>query len=92
LRAMSYGGGITYVRGYSVTEVHGNGHVPPNQHRIEITIPPGVSYEMFSAAHHTGWDAEDCLVAKAYGGLGGGRSAHCCCWCRVLWRGWGATC
>jgi len=47
--------------------VHGNGQMPPNQHWIEITIPPGVSYEMFSAAHHPGWDAEDCLVSKAYG-------------------------
>jgi RES domain-containing protein len=47
--------------------VHGNGRMPPNQHWIAITIPPGVSYEMFSPAHHAGWDAEDCLVAKAYG-------------------------
>ncbi|MDR3538346.1 MAG: RES domain-containing protein [Acetobacteraceae bacterium] len=46
---------------------HGNGHMPPNQHWIEITIPPGVSYEVLSTAHHPGWDAEDCLVAKAYG-------------------------
>jgi RES domain-containing protein len=47
--------------------VHGNGHMPPNQHWIAISIPPGVSYEVFSTAHHPGWDAEDCLVAKAYG-------------------------
>ncbi len=47
--------------------VHGNGRMPPGQHWIEITIPPGVSYEVFSTAHHPGWDAEDCLVAKAYG-------------------------
>lgn len=47
--------------------VHGNGQMPPNQHWIEITIPPGVSYEMFSTTHHPGWDAEDCLVSKAYG-------------------------
>ena len=46
---------------------HGNGHMPPNQHWIAVTIPPGVSYEVFSVAHHPGWDAEDCLVAKAYG-------------------------
>lgn len=26
-----------------------------------------MSYEMFSTAHHPGWDAEDCLVSKAYG-------------------------
>ncbi len=45
----------------------GNGHMPPNQHWIEIAIPPGVSYEVFSTAHHPGWDAKDCLVARAYG-------------------------
>jgi hypothetical protein len=28
--------------------VHGNGHMPPNQHWIRITIPPGVSYEVCS--------------------------------------------
>ena len=47
--------------------VHGNGQMPPNQHWIEITIPPGVSYEILSVAHHPGWEAEDCRVAKAYG-------------------------
>ncbi len=47
--------------------VHGNGHMPPNQHWIAITIPPGLSYEILSTAHHPGWDAEDCFVAKAYG-------------------------
>jgi hypothetical protein len=26
-----------------------------------------VSYEVFSAAYHPGWDAGDCLVSKAYG-------------------------
>jgi RES domain-containing protein len=47
--------------------VHGNGRMPPGQHWIKITIPPGVSYEIFSTAHNPGWDAEDCLVAKAFG-------------------------
>jgi RES domain-containing protein len=47
--------------------VHGNGRIPPNQHWIEITIPPGVSYETFSTAQHPGWDAEDCRISKAYG-------------------------
>ena len=46
---------------------HGKRHMPPNQHWIEITLPPGVSYEVFSQAHHPGWDAEHCLVAKAHG-------------------------
>jgi RES domain-containing protein len=47
--------------------VHGNGRMPANQHWIEISIPPGVSYEAFSTAHHPGWDDEDCLVSKTYG-------------------------
>jgi len=47
--------------------VHGNGHMPPNQHWIEITIPPGVSYEILSTADHTEWNAKDCRVSKAYG-------------------------
>ena len=46
---------------------HGNGRMPPNQHWIAITAPPGVSYEMFSAAHHPGWETEDGVVSKAYG-------------------------
>lgn len=46
---------------------HGNGQMPPNQHWIEIAIPPGVTYDVFSAAHHPGWEAEDCLVARAFG-------------------------
>ncbi len=46
---------------------HGNGRVPPHQHWIAITIPAGVSYEVFSTAHHPGWDAADCMVAKTYG-------------------------
>jgi RES domain-containing protein len=47
--------------------VHGNGRLPPNQHWIEIAIPPGVTYEIFSRDHHPGWDAEDASVAKTYG-------------------------
>lgn len=47
--------------------VHGNGRLPPNQHYVEITIPPETSYEILSTAHQSGWDDEDCLVAKAYG-------------------------
>ncbi len=47
--------------------VHGNGRMPPNQHWIAITIPPGITYEVFSAAHHPGWDDEAGDVSKAYG-------------------------
>ncbi len=46
---------------------HGNGHMPPNQHWIEITIPNGISYEMFSEAHHPGWDSRDPAIAQAFG-------------------------
>lgn len=47
--------------------VHGSGHMPPNQHFVEITIPPGLSYEMFSAAHHPGWERADGSVSRAFG-------------------------
>ena len=46
---------------------HGSGRLPPNQHFIEITIDAGVSYEVFSPAHHPGWDLPGARVAKAYG-------------------------
>lgn len=47
--------------------VRGNGHMPPNQHWIEITIPNGISYETFSEAHHPGWDSRDPAVSQPYG-------------------------
>ncbi len=47
--------------------VLGNGRMPPNQHFIEINIPVGVSYEVFSVHHHPDWPAADCVVAKAFG-------------------------
>jgi RES domain-containing protein len=28
--------------------VHGSGRLPPNQHYVEITLPVGLSYEVFS--------------------------------------------
>jgi len=46
---------------------HGNGRMPPNQHWIEITVPAGVAYEVFSTAHHPGWDSEECEVAQKFG-------------------------
>jgi RES domain-containing protein len=38
--------------------VHGSGSLPPNQHWIEITLPPNLSYETFNihAANSRGWD------------------------------------
>jgi RES domain-containing protein len=44
-----------------------SGDLPPNQHFVEITIDAGVSYEVFSPAHHPGWDAAEPVVAQAYG-------------------------
>lgn len=47
--------------------VHLNGVLPPNQHYIRITIPNGVSYEVFQTAAHPGWDGRDETIAKAFG-------------------------
>ena len=46
---------------------HGSGRVPPNQHYIEITIPSGLSYEMFDEASLPGWAAEDTAASRSYG-------------------------
>ncbi len=47
--------------------VHGSGRLPPNQHYVEITIPPGVPYQSFDAAGHPGWDSAAGAVSKAFG-------------------------
>ena len=48
--------------------VHGSGMLPPNQHYIEILLPPGLSYEEVNPAALPGWDAPDpASTAKAYG-------------------------
>jgi len=47
--------------------VHGSGRIPPNQHFVEITVPPGVSYEMVTKDILPGWEAEDCAAARAHG-------------------------
>ncbi len=47
--------------------VHGSGHLPPNQHYIEITIPPGLSYEMLDEAVLPGWDTRTPGTSAAYG-------------------------
>ena len=41
--------------------VHANLVMPANQHFIEITIPNGVSYEIFQTAAHPGWDSRNGL-------------------------------
>ena len=47
--------------------VHGGGVLPDNQHFIEITIPPSVSYERFDTKSHPGWDGYDETICKTYG-------------------------
>lgn len=46
---------------------HGSGRLPPNQHYVEIVLPAGISYEVFQPASHPGWNAADCVVARAFG-------------------------
>lgn len=47
--------------------VHFSSVLPPNQHYIRITIPNGVSYEMFDPAAHPGWDSKSEGICKDFG-------------------------
>lgn len=47
--------------------VHLNAVLPPDQHFIRITIPNGVSYEVFQTAAHPGWDGPDETICKSFG-------------------------
>lgn len=47
--------------------VHGSGHLPPNQHYVEITIPNGVSYEMLDTAALPDWYLELAKSSKTFG-------------------------
>jgi RES domain-containing protein len=48
--------------------VQGSGMLPPNQHYLEILLPPGLSYEEISPAGLRGWDdPAPALVSKSYG-------------------------
>ena len=47
--------------------VHGSGRIPPNQHDIEITIPNGLSYEVFDPATLPEWLHASATASKAYG-------------------------
>lgn len=49
------------------TLANGGGLIPPNQHMVEITLPAGVSYEVFQPAAHSGWDDIDSGVARRFG-------------------------
>jgi RES domain-containing protein len=41
--------------------------MPANQHFVEITIPNGVSYEIFQTAAHPGWDSRNETICKTFG-------------------------
>ncbi|MCG5486567.1 MAG: RES family NAD+ phosphorylase [Sinorhizobium meliloti] len=47
--------------------VHGSGRLPPNQHYVEITIPRGLTYEVFSPPGLPGWDTMPPTVSKGFG-------------------------
>ena len=47
--------------------VNGSGQIPPNQHYIEITIPNGLSYEVFNAAAVPDWYLPSAASSKRYG-------------------------
>jgi RES domain-containing protein len=47
--------------------VHANLVLPANQHHITITIPNGISYEVFQTAAHPGWDSRNEDICKAFG-------------------------
>ncbi len=47
--------------------VHGGGNIPPNQHFVEITIDADASYEVFSTATYSGWDAAIPTISQTYG-------------------------
>lgn len=47
--------------------VHASSVLPPNQHHIRITIPYGISYEIFQTAAYPGWDEKDEGLCEAFG-------------------------
>ena len=47
--------------------VHGSGHLPPNQHFIEIALPATATYEVFAPHQCPGWDLPSPGPSQAYG-------------------------
>jgi len=47
--------------------VHYNGILPDNQHYLEITIPAGTTYEVFSNTHVPDWHIENCAASREFG-------------------------
>ena len=47
--------------------VHANLVLPANQHYVRITIPSGMSYEIFQIAAYPGWDSRNETICKTFG-------------------------
>ena len=47
--------------------VHGSGRLPPNQHYVQVTIPRGLTYEVFSQPSLPEWDRMPATVSKVFG-------------------------
>lgn len=47
--------------------VHGAGWLPPNQHYVRITIPRGLTYEVFSPPSLPGWDSMPASASNDFG-------------------------
>jgi len=43
------------------------GEMPPNQHFVEIEIPPGTTYEVFTKDSLPGWSNLNCAKSKTFG-------------------------
>jgi RES domain-containing protein len=49
--------------------VHANLSIPPRHHQVvRITIPEAMEVETVSAPALTGWDAEDAVASRSFGG------------------------
>jgi RES domain-containing protein len=46
---------------------HGIGRLPPNQHYVEITLPAGLFYEVFSPPTLPGRDSMPATLSKEFG-------------------------
>jgi RES domain-containing protein len=47
--------------------VHGSGMLPPNQHFVTVTVPSGISYEVFPTAHFPAWANATPSASRDYG-------------------------
>jgi RES domain-containing protein len=47
--------------------VHGSGALPPNQHFVTVTIPRGLTYEVFLPASLPAWDRTPASVSRTFG-------------------------